>query len=118
MSNKTGPVAAINSDETEVRERMARGEARRKAFAAYMGEDGDLLSSSLSHEQAKLAEHFLWRAFIAGEKHGRAQLDARRSCDLIVIINYSCGRGYVDRHNACDVIRAIDDVRGKLAVVE
>ena len=76
MSNKTGPVAAINSDETEVRERMERGEARRKAFAAYMGEDGDLLSSSLSHEQAKLAEHFLWRAFIAGEKHGRAQLDA------------------------------------------
>jgi len=75
-ANRTGPVAAINSDETEVRERMARGEARRKAFAAYMGEDGDLLSSSLSHEQAKLAEHFLWRAFIAGEKHGRAQLDA------------------------------------------
>lgn len=76
MSNKTGPVAAINSDETEVRERMARGESRRKAFGEWMREDGDDLPASLPQDQATLATHYLWRAFTAGERHGRAQLDA------------------------------------------
>lgn len=76
MSNNKGPVAAINSDEREVRERMERGDARRKAFSEWMREDGNDFPASLSQEQATLATHYLWRAFTAGEKHGRAQLDA------------------------------------------
>jgi hypothetical protein len=76
MSNKTGPVAAINSDETEVRERMARGEARRKAFAAWMREEVDETCESVSKTDNALVQHALWRAFTAGERHGRAQLNA------------------------------------------
>lgn len=76
MKPKSGPVAAINSDEREVRERMERGDARRKAFAEWMREDGNDLPASLTQDQATLATHYLWRAFTAGEKHGRAQLDA------------------------------------------
>lgn len=76
MSNKTGPVAAINSDETEVRERMARGDARRKAFAAWMREEGDTSVESFKEADHRLVQHFLWRAFTAGERHGRAQLDS------------------------------------------
>jgi hypothetical protein len=84
MSNKTGPVAAINSDETEVRERMARGEARRQAFAAWMREEGNGIVEEVGHAPKicgdmpnnRLVEHYLWRAFTAGERHGRAQLNA------------------------------------------
>jgi hypothetical protein len=84
MSNKTGPVAAINSDETEVRERMARGEARRKAFAAWMREEGNGIVNEVGDApricadmgNKRLVEHYLWRAFTAGERHGRAKLDS------------------------------------------
>ena len=76
MSNKTGPVAAINSDETEVRERMARGDARRRAFGEWMEAEGKTFLGTLGEEHRRLAEHVLWRAFGAGEKHGRDQLDA------------------------------------------
>jgi hypothetical protein len=84
MSNKTGPVAAINSDETEVRERMARGEARRKAFATWMREEGNGIVEEVGDEPKicadmannRLVEHYLWRAFTAGERHGRAKLDS------------------------------------------
>lgn len=76
MSNKTGPVAAINSDEAEVRERMARGEARRKAFAAWMEDEGDETVESFTSSDHRLVQQALWRAFTAGERHGRAKLDA------------------------------------------
>lgn len=72
MSKTNGPVAAINSDEAEVRERLERGEARRKAFASWMEEEGKAFADSLRDPHKGLAEHALWRAFTAGEKHGRA----------------------------------------------
>ena len=75
-AKRTGPVAAINSDETEVRERMARGDARRKAFATWMREEGDETVESFKESDHRLVQHALWRAFTAGERHGRAQLDA------------------------------------------
>ena len=75
-AKRTGPVAAINSDETEVRERMGRGEARRKAFAEWLQEEGKAFADSLRETHRGLAEHVLWRAFTAGEKHGRAKLDS------------------------------------------
>lgn len=76
MSNKTGPVAAINSDETEVRERLQRGDDRRKAFAEWMDDEGKTFLGALRETHRRLAEQFLWNAFKAGERHGRAQLDA------------------------------------------
>ena len=79
MSKTNGPVAAMNSDETEVRERMARSDARRKAFAEWKADEADPGINRLGLEvfgQRELVEHLIWRAFIAGERHGRAQLDA------------------------------------------
>lgn len=84
MSKDKGPVAAINSDEREVRERMERGDARRKAFAEWMREEGSeildvlgrmVLEMPPGYAKGRLALVF-WNAFKAGEHHGRAQLDA------------------------------------------
>ena len=76
MSNNRGPVAAINSDEREVRERMERGDARRKAFCSWLADEGWDALDTLPDEMKGYIEHHFWRAFTAGEKHGRAQLDA------------------------------------------
>ena len=76
MSKNQGPVAAINSDEQEVRERMERGEARRKAFAKWLADEVVDALATLPDKMRCYIEHHFWRAFTAGEKHGRAQLDA------------------------------------------
>lgn len=76
MKPKSGPVAAINSDEREVRERMERGEARRKAYLRWFaGEGVDSVATLPSEMRGYIAHHF-WNAFKAGERHGRTQLDA------------------------------------------
>lgn len=84
MSKDKGPVAAINSDEREVRELMERRDARQKAFAEWMREEGseilDVLGGMVlemppGYAKGRLALVF-WNAFKAGERHGRAQLDA------------------------------------------
>ena len=76
MSKDKGPVAAINSDEREVRERMERGDARRKAYLRWFaGEGVDSVATLPSEMRGYIAHHF-WNAFKAGERHGRAQLDA------------------------------------------
>lgn len=81
MKPKSGPVAAINSDELEVRERMERGAKRREAFAPWMNDEGsDMIDNVLDianpdQQQGvymlKMMEHALWRAFTAGDNHGR-----------------------------------------------
>lgn len=76
MSKDKGPVAAINSDEREVRERMERGEARRKAFAEWMRKEGNDSVESFKDADHRVIQQALWNAFKAGERHGRAQLDA------------------------------------------
>jgi len=76
MSNKTGPVAAINSDEAEVRERLQRGDARRKAFGEWMREEGIDALQRFDFPDHTILQQFFWNAFRAGERHGRAQLDA------------------------------------------
>lgn len=76
MKPKSGPVAAINSDEWEVLERMERGDARRKAFAEWMREEGDDSVESFKDADHRVIQQALWNAFKAGERHGRAQLDA------------------------------------------
>ena len=80
MKTNQGPVAAINSDEQETVARLERGEARRKAFASWMrGEGSEIVNevkdapricSDMNND--RLVEHYLWCAFKAGEKHGRA----------------------------------------------
>jgi len=53
------------------------GEARSKAFQAWMEEeDGKTFLGTLRETHRDLATHVLLRAFTAGERHGRAQLDA------------------------------------------
>lgn len=79
MKPKSGPVAAINSDEREVWERMERGDARRKAFAEWMLEEGDDSVESFKDADHRVIQQVLWNAFKAGERHGRAQLDATLS---------------------------------------
>lgn len=76
MSKDKGPVAAINSDETEVRERLQRGEASRKAFGVWLAGEGQDALATLPEEMRGYIEHHFWNAFKAGERHGRAQLDA------------------------------------------
>ena len=76
MSKTNGPVAAINSDETEVRERMARGDARRKAFEAWMMDEGKTFLGTIRETHRRLAEQVLWNAFKAGERHGRDQINS------------------------------------------
>lgn len=76
MSKDKGSVAAINSDEAEVRERLQRGDARRKAFAVWLADEGQDALATLPEETRGYIEHHFWTAFKAGEKHGRAQLDA------------------------------------------
>lgn len=76
MKPKSGPVAAINSDEREVRERMEIGKARRKAFAEWMLDEGDGSVESFKDADHRVIQQALWNAFKAGERHGRAQLDA------------------------------------------
>lgn len=76
MSNNKGPVAAINSDEREVRERMEGGEARRRAFGVWLADEGADALATLPDEIRGYIEHHFWRAFTEGERHGRAQLDA------------------------------------------
>ena len=52
------------------------GEARRSAFWEWMEDEGNAFIGTLGEKHRTLAKHALWRAFTAGERHGRAQLDA------------------------------------------
>lgn len=60
------------------------GDSRRKAFAAWMREEGNGIVNEVGDEpkicadmaNKRLVEHYLWRAFRAGDKHGRAQLNS------------------------------------------
>lgn len=71
MKTNQGPVAAINSDEQEVRERMERGEARRKAFGAWMVKDGNEIVEGYPERVQAALKHDLWRAYRKGEDFGR-----------------------------------------------
>lgn len=81
MSKEKGPVAAINSDESDVLKRIERSAKRREAFAPWMSDEGsDMIDNvldiaNLDQEQGvymlKMMEHALWRAFTAGDNHGR-----------------------------------------------
>lgn len=51
------------------------GEARRRAYEEWMEEEGNAFIGTLGEKHRRLAEHVLWRAFTAGERHGRTQLD-------------------------------------------
>jgi hypothetical protein len=50
-------------------------EARRKAYEEWMEDEGNAFIGTLGEKHRRLAEHVLWNAFKAGEKHGRAKLD-------------------------------------------
>lgn len=72
MSKNQGPVAAINSDEQETVARLERGEARRKAFGAWMTRDGNEIVEGYPERFEVALKHDLWRAFRGGEEFGRA----------------------------------------------
>lgn len=44
-------------------------DARRKAFDAWMEDEGKPFLGTLNETHRRLAEHVLWNAFKAGEKH-------------------------------------------------
>lgn len=52
------------------------GDARRKAFAGWMDDEGKTFLGTIRETHRGIAEHVLWRAFTAGERHGRAKLDS------------------------------------------
>lgn len=52
---------------------------RCKAFEEWKADEADPGINRLGLEvfgQRELVEHLIWRAFTAGERHGRAQIDA------------------------------------------
>lgn len=53
------------------------GYASRKAFQAWIMDEGHGFLGTLRETHRRLAEQVLWCAFTAGERHGRTQLDDR-----------------------------------------
>ena len=52
------------------------GDASRKAFQAWIMDEGHGFLGTLRETHRRLAEQVLWCAFTAGERHGRSKLDA------------------------------------------